>query len=450
MEPALAQSLFESIQLITNAARTLREKCVTGITANVEVCRANVMNSIGIVTYLNGSSATTTVTSSAASAPAPGRTVRDVVVEMGLMTADGRRRPHHRQLPPRATPAGSAPPTSAASRTGVRADVLDPPARRPRLHLHPGARKGGIAIGFAGGAGVLAWPAQGARRRHLLTPQTVTSDLPLDVIAIIMAVIVAIAAMQVAGGMDALVDLAERILQEPWHLSIPRARRDRFLTPHGGHRSHSLLDDAVITEVAKENDIRTLAPAVDRRGLLTDRHHRLPDLSRRGLPLLDPGEGGHRLPADPGGHHPDDLRGVHADSGDRMMAWDKMRGTTELHTLEIYQERRGCRSDRPTGRQEGREITWAGKRSVAIFLLGLLAVMAYSTAISDKVGLIKDPPMTRDAAIIAIMLTIPARRSSSCGVEPGRILNSSVFGRHERCDLRARCRLAGHDLRQGA
>ena len=82
-----------------------------------------------------------------------------------------------------------------------------------------------------------------------------------------------------------------------------------------------------------------------------------------------------------------------------MMAWDKMRGTTELHTLEIYQERKAAGLIAPTGRQEGREITWAGKRSVAIFLLGLLAVMAYSTAISDKVGLIKDPPMTLPALL---------------------------------------------------
>jgi len=53
MEPVIAQSLFESIRLLTNAAKTLREKCVVGITANKEVCEAYVTNSIGIVTYLN-------------------------------------------------------------------------------------------------------------------------------------------------------------------------------------------------------------------------------------------------------------------------------------------------------------------------------------------------------------------------------------------------------------
>ena len=88
MEPALAQSLFESIQLITNAARTLREKCVTGITANVEVCRANVMNSIGIVTYLNEIIGHHNGDLVGRECARTGRTVRDVVVEMGLMTAD--------------------------------------------------------------------------------------------------------------------------------------------------------------------------------------------------------------------------------------------------------------------------------------------------------------------------------------------------------------------------
>ncbi len=54
MEPVIAQTLFESIRLLTNAARTLRDKCVVGITVNEEVCRDYVMNSIGLVTYLTG------------------------------------------------------------------------------------------------------------------------------------------------------------------------------------------------------------------------------------------------------------------------------------------------------------------------------------------------------------------------------------------------------------
>lgn len=53
MEPVIASSLFESVHLLKNACLTLQSKCVDGITANPEICKANVMNSIAIVTYLD-------------------------------------------------------------------------------------------------------------------------------------------------------------------------------------------------------------------------------------------------------------------------------------------------------------------------------------------------------------------------------------------------------------
>src|SRR5471030_2251661 len=77
--------------------------------------------------------------------------------------------------------------------------------------IYLGARLGGIAIGFAGGLGVLVLALLG------VTP----GALPLDVVSIIISVITAIAAMQVAGGMDYLVDLADRILRRnPKYLSF--------------------------------------------------------------------------------------------------------------------------------------------------------------------------------------------------------------------------------------
>lgn len=53
MEPVIASSIFESVKLLTQACFTLKNKCVDGITANVDRCRDYVMNSIGIVTYLD-------------------------------------------------------------------------------------------------------------------------------------------------------------------------------------------------------------------------------------------------------------------------------------------------------------------------------------------------------------------------------------------------------------
>ncbi|NUA44897.1 Anaerobic C4-dicarboxylate transporter DcuA [Dickeya solani] len=72
------------------------------------------------------------------------------------------------------------------------------------LAIYLGARLGGIGIGFAGGLGVLVLT---------LGFHIKPGAIPFDVIEIIMAVIAAIAAMQVAGGMDYLVSLAEKLLR---------------------------------------------------------------------------------------------------------------------------------------------------------------------------------------------------------------------------------------------
>lgn len=53
MEPIIVHCLFESIEMLINGMDTLREKCITGITANEEICRGMVLNSIGLVTALN-------------------------------------------------------------------------------------------------------------------------------------------------------------------------------------------------------------------------------------------------------------------------------------------------------------------------------------------------------------------------------------------------------------
>lgn len=88
MEPVLAQALFESIDLMTRACDTLRTKCITGITANEEVCRSYVLNSIGIVTFLNEIIGHHNGDLVGKECAATGRSVREVVVERGLMTAE--------------------------------------------------------------------------------------------------------------------------------------------------------------------------------------------------------------------------------------------------------------------------------------------------------------------------------------------------------------------------
>ncbi|WP_333618253.1 aspartate ammonia-lyase [Dietzia sp.] len=85
MEPAIAQAMFESIGLLTNACKTLAEKCVTGITANEQIARDFVMNSIGIVTYLNPVIGHHNGDLVGKECARTGRGVREVVLEMGLL-----------------------------------------------------------------------------------------------------------------------------------------------------------------------------------------------------------------------------------------------------------------------------------------------------------------------------------------------------------------------------
>lgn len=74
-----------------------------------------------------------------------------------------------------------------------------------------GVRLGGIGIGYAGGIGVLVLG---------LVCGMKPGAIPWDVILIIMSVIAAISAMQLAGGLDYLVQIAERILRSnPKHIN---------------------------------------------------------------------------------------------------------------------------------------------------------------------------------------------------------------------------------------
>ncbi|GAB3591551.1 Aspartate ammonia-lyase [Corynebacterium faecale] len=85
MEPVIGEALFQSIRILCNAAKTLREKCVVGITANADVCRAYVDNSIGIITYLNPFLGHDIGDEIGKEAAATGRSVRDLILERKLM-----------------------------------------------------------------------------------------------------------------------------------------------------------------------------------------------------------------------------------------------------------------------------------------------------------------------------------------------------------------------------
>ena len=86
MAPVIGQCLFESLSLLENACFTLQNKCIKGITANRKVCQDFVLNSIGIITYLNpliGHNEGDIIGKICAET---GKSVREVVLERGLLS----------------------------------------------------------------------------------------------------------------------------------------------------------------------------------------------------------------------------------------------------------------------------------------------------------------------------------------------------------------------------
>lgn len=85
MEPIIAFSILENIEILTQGMDTLRLRCIDGITANEDRCRDMVMNSIGLVTALNPYLGYEASTKLAAEALNSGRGVYELVLESGLM-----------------------------------------------------------------------------------------------------------------------------------------------------------------------------------------------------------------------------------------------------------------------------------------------------------------------------------------------------------------------------
>ncbi|MDF0498658.1 aspartate ammonia-lyase [Bradyrhizobium yuanmingense] len=79
MEPVIAYSMLQSISLLTNAARLLREKCIVGITANMERCRQHLEASTAVVTALTPLIRYERASDVAKSALKSGRNVWDVL-----------------------------------------------------------------------------------------------------------------------------------------------------------------------------------------------------------------------------------------------------------------------------------------------------------------------------------------------------------------------------------
>lgn len=88
MEPIIAQSIFESIEMLKNGMATLNHRCIAGITANEKECRSMVENSIGLVTALNPYLGYEASSSIAKEALEKDRSIYELVLEKKLMTKE--------------------------------------------------------------------------------------------------------------------------------------------------------------------------------------------------------------------------------------------------------------------------------------------------------------------------------------------------------------------------
>ncbi|NLA55026.1 MAG: anaerobic C4-dicarboxylate transporter [Corynebacterium humireducens] len=277
-----------------------------------------------------------------------------------------------------------------------------------------GARLGSIAIGFAGGLGVLLLS---------LTGIPVSAEgIPFDVIGIIMCVIAAISAMQLAGGMDYLVHVAERFLRRnPRQITLwaPVVTWLMTVLAGTGHTAFSTLP--VIVEVAKEGGVRPSRPlsvaviasqmAIVASPLSAAVVFMASALEPRGvsyLTLL-----GIMIPATFLAIFPTALL------TNRM--------GRELADDPVYRERLAKGLIQPPADRGQWQPRPGAKASVGLFLAAIVLVMLYATAISEQVGLLSDPTLPRNEAIMTIMLATAAAIVLLTRVPADEILKTQVF-----------------------
>lgn len=85
-EPIIAHSIFKSIKHLRAGCLVLANRCINGITANVDHLKTNVAQSIGIVTALNPFIGYANATDIAGEALATGEGVLELVLKRGLLT----------------------------------------------------------------------------------------------------------------------------------------------------------------------------------------------------------------------------------------------------------------------------------------------------------------------------------------------------------------------------
>jgi len=281
--------------------------------------------------------------------------------------------------------------------------------------IYLGVKLGGMGVGYAGGLGVIVLAAIGMKVEF--------KDIPTDVILIIASVISAITALQVAGGLDYLVQVASKILRKnPKQINILAPIVTYLLTIFAGtgHTAFSMLP--VITEVAKGQNIKPSAPlalsVVSSQVAIT-----ASPISAAFVAMTGVCE---KL----GVSYPKLLFICISTTFVAMVITSII--VNKFYDLDlskdpIYQDRLAKGLVSEIKAEEYGELKPYAKRSVAIFGIGVLAVVCYALLISKSIGLIEKPLLSRDSAIVSFMLAIGFLIVVFCKVETGKLLSTSTF-----------------------
>jgi anaerobic C4-dicarboxylate transporter DcuA len=278
--------------------------------------------------------------------------------------------------------------------------------------IYLGARIGGIGIGLAGGAGVLVLS---------LFLGVDTGHIPVDVILIIMSVIAAIAAMQVAGGLEWLVDLSETFLRKnPKRITFYAPIVTYFMTllAGTGHTAFSTLP--VIAEVAKEQGIRPSRPlgisVVASQIAITASPISAAVVFFSGI--LEP----------LGVSYLTLLAICIPTTFIACMAGAFVSNFLgcELKDDPVYQARLQKGLIKLKG-QTQRDILPTAKPATYIFITAIVGVIVYATLISDTVNLIPNPSLGRNEAIMVFMLSAATAIVTFTKIDASEIANAGTF-----------------------
>ncbi|AFI03745.1 anaerobic C4-dicarboxylate transporter [Helicobacter cetorum] len=279
--------------------------------------------------------------------------------------------------------------------------------------LFLGARLGGLGVGYAGGLGVLIL---------CLFLGLNPGKIPFDVILVIMAVISAISAMQSAGGLDYLVKIAEKFLRKhPKQINYlaPSVAYLLTLLAGTGHTAFCLMP--VIIEVSQNQNIKPKVPlslaVVASQVAITASPVSAAVVFMSGI--LEPLGAGYLT-----------LLMIWISTTFLaciitafLMSFTNLR----LDSDPIYLERLNKGLTKAPITHTITEVSQSAKLSVWIFILGIVAVVFYASAISKNIALIEPVILGRDYAIVCFMLSVATLIVLLCKVKTSDISQTSVF-----------------------